>query len=63
MFWPDIHKKKEKIGNVAKISDRLFGWIKSDGNKLFVIKAQYIYQKLFNNYSEMEQEQYIYIYM
>ena len=29
MFWTDIHKKRGKIGNVAKIPDCLFGRIKS----------------------------------
>ena len=29
MFRPDVHKKNEKIGNVAKMPDRLFGRIKS----------------------------------
>ena len=32
----------------------------TDGNKLFVTKAEYVYQKSFNNYSEMEREQNIY---
>ena len=29
VFRPDVHKKKKKIGNVAKTPDRLFGRIKS----------------------------------
>ena len=34
----------------------------SDGNKFFVTKAEYIYQKLFNDYSDLDQEQYVYAY-
>ena len=28
-----------------------------DGNKIFITKAEYTYQKLFNDYSELEHEQ------